>query len=186
MDSNKLKDNDERLDAYLDFMNNVTELISIEEDIDENELDKLLDTDDKYEIFDRAFKKIGDDTINKPLYKSIKVDIKKLSVAKHQLLVKGRQEIYEKNLNLDIYSTTMENRADNEMSDTKVERLSFKYVWEELRNLKSTKAFCEHLMDNPDLEKPKYLVDLGFFNNNYHTSNKKRKSLALHEKQTRL
>ncbi|XP_026811264.1 uncharacterized protein LOC113552613 [Rhopalosiphum maidis] len=186
MDSDKLEDNDERLDAYLDFMYNATELISIEEDIDEKELDKSLDIDDKYEIFDRAFKKIGDDTINKPLYKSIKVDIKKLSFTKHQLLVRGRQEIYEKNLNQDIYSSTMENRADNEMSDAKVERLSFKYVWEEIRNLKSTKAFCEHLKDNPDLEKPKYLVDIGFFDNNYNTSNNKRKSLAIHEKHTRL
>ncbi|XP_050066715.1 uncharacterized protein LOC114131805 isoform X2 [Aphis gossypii] len=138
MDIDKLEEN-KRLSAYLDFISSTTELINIEEDIDENELDKSVNTDEKYEILDQAFKKMRDNSTNKPLYKSIK-------------------EIYS--------MTTAKNCANNEMTDTKVERLSFKYIWGDLLNLKSTKELCKYLKKNPDLEKPKHLVDVGFFDNN--------------------
>ncbi|CAI6376128.1 unnamed protein product [Macrosiphum euphorbiae] len=72
----------------------------------------------------------------------------------------------EKNLKQEIYWATVEKRVDDEMSaDTKVENLSFKDVWD----MKSTKQFCKYLMENPDLEKPKYLADVGYFNNNPNT-----------------
>ncbi|XP_025203891.1 uncharacterized protein LOC112600802 [Melanaphis sacchari] len=181
MDNDELEEN-ERLSAYLDFLFNTTELISIEEDIDENELDKSADTDNKYEIFNRAFKKIRDDTNNKSLYRSIKEDIKELSWIKYQLLVEGRQKMYDKNLKIETNSTITENVINDEMSATKVETLSFKYVWEELQNLKSTKEFCKYLKDNPHLKKPKYLIDVGFFNNNQNTKNNKKKSSSAYIK----
>lgn len=186
MDIDKLEEN-KRLSAYLDFISSTTELINIEEDIDENELDKSVNTDEKYEILDQAFKKMRDNSTNKPLYKSIKVDIKELPWIKYQLLVKGRQKVYNKNLKQEIYSmTTAKNCANNEMTDTKVERLSFKYIWGDLLNLKSTKELCKYLKKNPDLEKPKHLVDVGFFDNNQKKRNNKNKSSAAHKKHTRL
>jgi len=186
MDTDKLEEN-KRLNAYLDFISSTTELINIEEDIDENELDKSVNTDEKYEILDQAFKKMRDNSTNKSLYKSIKVDIKELSWIKYQLLIKGRQKVYDKNQKQEIYSMdTAKNCINNEMTGTKVERLSFKYVWEDLLNLKSTKEFCKYLKKNPDLEKPKHLVDVGFFENNQKIRNNKNKSSAAHEKHTRL
>lgn len=186
MDTDKLEEN-KRLSAYLDFISSTTELINIEENINENELDNLVNTDEKYEIFDQAFKKMRDYSTNKPLYKSIMVDIKELPLIKYQLLVKGRQKVYDKNLNQEIYSMNIaKNCANNEMTGTKVERLSFKYVWEDLVNLKSTKEFCKYLKKNPDLEKPKHLIDVGFFDNNQNIRNNKNKSSGAYKKHTRL
>lgn len=172
MSNDKSEEDDKRISAYLDFMNTKTELTSIEKDSYKNDQGKSSDAVDKFEIFNRAFTKIENDENNKPLYKSIKVDIKELSPIKCELLTKGRQRALDKNLKQEIYLATTEKRVDDEMSDNKVEKLSFKEVWEDLLHMKSTKEFCKFLMENPDLKKPKYLVDVGFFNNIQNTRKK--------------
>jgi len=181
MSDDKSVEDDNRISAYLDFMNTKTELTNIEKYIYKNDRDKSPDAVDKFEIFNRAFTKIENDAKSKPLYKSIKVDIKELSPIKCQLLIKGRQRIHDKNLKQEIYWATTEKRADDEMSDTKIEKLSFKDVWEDLLHMKSTKQFCKYLMENPDLEKPKYLVDVGFFNNIQNTRKKEWEPASSHE-----
>lgn len=187
MDNDKSVENNQRLSAYVDFMTSRTELNSIEEDSDRNIHGKSSDDVDKFEIFNSAFRKLENDANNKALYKSIKVEIKELSSIKFQLLTKGRQRTHDKNLKQEIYWATTEKRADEEMSaSSKVEKLSFKDVWEDLLPLKSTKQFCKYLTDSPNLEKPKYLVDAGFFNNIQNTRKKKIKPAPLHDKHTRL
>lgn len=181
MKDDKSAEDDKRLSAYLDFMNTTTELTSIKENSITNYHDESSDAVDKFEIFNRAFAKIENDAKNKPLYKSIKVDIKELSPIKCLLLTKGRQRAHDKNLKQEIYWATTEKRADDEMSDTKVEILSFKEVWEDLLHMKSTKQFCKYLMENPGLEKPKYLEDVGFFNNIQNTRKKEWGPASSHE-----
>jgi len=153
-------------------MNTKTEVTSIEKDSYKNDHSKSSDAVDEFEIFDKAFTKIENDENDKPLYKSIKVNIKELSPIKCQLLAKGRQRAHDKNLKQEIYWATAEKRADDEMSDTKIEKLSFKEVWKDLLHMKSTKQFCKYLTENPNLEKPKYLVDVGLFNNIQNTRKK--------------
>ncbi|XP_016661152.1 uncharacterized protein LOC107884142 [Acyrthosiphon pisum] len=168
MSKDKSVEDDKRLSAYLDFMNTKTELTSIEKFSYKNDHGKSPeDVGEKFEIINKASTKIENDANNKPLYNSIRVDIKELTPIKCQLLTKSRERAHDKNLKREIYWATTEKRADDEMSaDTKVEKLSFKDVWEDLLPMKSTKQFCKYLMENPDLEKPKYLVDVGLLNNN--------------------
>ncbi|CAI6351934.1 unnamed protein product [Macrosiphum euphorbiae] len=171
------------LSAYLDFMNTKTELNSIEKcSYINGHGTSSDDAIDEFEIFNRAFTKIENDANSKPLYKSIRADIKELSPIKCQLLAKCRQRAHEKNLKQEIYWATVEKRVDDEMStDTKVEKLSFKDVWEDVVHMKSTKQFCKYLMENPDLEKPKYLADVGYFNNNPNTRKKNWDRKSSHE-----
>ncbi|CAI6358939.1 unnamed protein product [Macrosiphum euphorbiae] len=173
-DEGQSAEDDKLLGAYLDFMNTKTELTSIEKCSYKNDHGTLSDDAvGKFEIFNRAFTKIENDANSNPLYKSIKVDIKEFSPIKCQLLAKGRQRVHDKNLKQEIYWDTAEKRVDDETSAvTKVEKLSFKDVWEDVVHMKSTKQFCKYLMENPDLEKPKYLADVGYFNNNPNTRKK--------------
>ncbi|CAI6372638.1 unnamed protein product [Macrosiphum euphorbiae] len=182
-DDGKSAEDEKLLGAYLDFMNTKTELTSIEKCSYKNDHGTLSDDAvDKFEIFNRAFTKIENNANSKPLYKSIKVDIKELSPIKCQLLAKGRQSTHDKNLKQEIYWDTAEKRGDDETSaDAKVEKLSFKDVWEDVVHMKSTKQFCKYLMENPDLEKPKYLADVGYFNNNPNTRKKDWDRKSSHE-----
>ncbi|XP_060864375.1 uncharacterized protein LOC132940684 [Metopolophium dirhodum] len=181
-DDDKTAEDDKRLSAYLDFINTKTELTSTEKFSYKNDHGTSSeDAVEKFEIFNRAFAKIENDAKNKPLHQNIRVDIKELSPIKCQLLAKGRERAHDKNLKQEIYWATTEKRADDEMSDTKVEKLSFKDVWEDLIHMKSTKQFCKYLLENPDLEKPKYLVDVGFFNNTLNARKKKLDRKSSHE-----
>ncbi|CAI6354844.1 unnamed protein product [Macrosiphum euphorbiae] len=182
-DDGQSAEDDKLLVAYLDFMNTKTELTSIEKCSYKNDHGTSSDDAvDKFEIFNRAFTKIENNANSKPLYKSIKVDIKELSPIKCQLLAKGRQRAHDKNLKQEIYWDTAEKRGDDETSaDAKVEKLSFKDVWEDVVHMKSTKQFCKYLMENPDLEKPKYLADVGYFNNNPNTRKKDWDRKSSHE-----
>ncbi|CAI6377497.1 unnamed protein product [Macrosiphum euphorbiae] len=182
-DDGQSAEDDKLLGAYLDFMNTKTELTSIEKCSYKNDHGTSSDDAvDRFEIFNRAFTKIENYANSKPLYKSIKVDIKELSPIKYQLLAKGRQRAHDKNLKQEIYWDTAKKRVDDETSaDTKVEKLSFKDVWEDVVHMKSTKQFCKYLMENPDLEKPKYLAEVGYFNNNPNTRKKDWDRKSSHE-----
>jgi len=182
-------EDDKRLSAYMEFLTSPTDLTRIEEESDkDNHHGKSSDDVDKFEIFNRAFTTIENLSNNKSLYKSIKVkDIKELSSIKCNLLTKGRQRIHDKNLNQEIYWATMEKRADDEnKSATKVETLSFKDVWEDLIHMKSTKSFCKYLTDSPNLIKPKYLVDIGMFDNIQNVRETKKKPASSHRRHPRL
>jgi len=174
-------EDDKRLKAYMDFLMNPTELIRIERDDDINDhvlTDLSSVDDDKYGIINRAFSTIENHANNMLIYKSIKVDIKISSPMRFKLLTEARQKIHDKNLKRETYWATLEKRADDEMSATKVETLSFKDVWEDLIHMESTKKFCKYLTDSPGLTKPKYLVDVGLFENiqNVKKTKKKRTS----------
>ncbi|KAL5241720.1 hypothetical protein ACI65C_009130 [Semiaphis heraclei] len=181
-------EDDKRLSAYLEFLTIPTELSRIEEENDQDDHDKSSDDVDEFEIYDRAFTTIENVSNNNSLYKSIKVqDVKELSSIKFKLLTKGRQRLHDKNLKREIYWATMEKRADDEnMSATKLETLSFKDVWEDLVQMKSTKKFCKYLTDSPNLAKPKYLVDAGLFNNVQNVKKPKKKPASSHRTHTRL
>lgn len=191
-------EDDWRLNAYLEFKS-TPEYISTEGDVSSQEkhdssadihslnikncLIKLTDADNTDETSNRTItviEAILNSTTYEPLYKSIEVHIKVLSRIHCQILDSNRQKALGIKLKKDKiqqetnWATTEESAI--EKSVTIGETLSFKDVWEDIQNLKITKEFCMYLKDNPDLVKPKYLVDVGFFKNVLRTPNKSLKS----------